>query len=341
MKALCKVKSVRFLLIFNCLVWITVNGFGQTMPMAGPYGVHDPVMIKQDSSYYLFCTGQGITCFSTSDLVNWKRLAPVFKTPPLWAVKAVPGYKGHTWAPDICFHNGKYWLLYSVSAFGKNTSCIGLAENITLDLGSKDYKWVDHGKLIQSVPGRDDWNAIDPNMVFDENNHPWVCFGSFWNGIKLVRLKDDLSAIDEPQSWYSLARRPRKSAASDTAAGNGAIEGPFIFKKGAYYYLFVSFDYCCRGINSNYKVMVGRSKSLTGPYIDKSGTPMLEGGGSPVVTGNKRYPGVGHCGVYTFGGNDFIIFHGYDREKNGRPRLLMEELQWDEEGWPIVKSNFR
>jgi len=207
-----------------------------------------------------------------------------------------------------------------------------------LDPASKDYKWVDHGKLIQSVPGRDDWNAIDPNMVFDENNHPWVCFGSFWNGIKLVRLKDDLSAIEEPQSWFSLARRPRKFNTSDTIAGNGAIEGPFIFKKDAYYYLFVSFDYCCRGKNSNYKVMVGRSPSLTGPYTDKNGTPMLEGGGSAVVTGNERYPGVGHCGVYEFDGKDYIIFHGYDADKNGRPRLLINEIHWDENGWPFIEA---
>ena len=84
--------------------------------------------------------------------------------------------------------------------------------------------------------------------------------------------------------------------------------------------------------------MVGRSKSLTGPYLDKSGRPMLEGGGSPVVTGNKRYPGVGHCGVYNFGGTDYIIFHGYDAEKNGRPRLLMEKLNWDENGWPFIEG---
>ncbi len=76
-----------------------------------------------------------------------------------------------------------YYLYYSVSAFGKNTSCIGVATNTTLDPGDKNYKWVDHGKVIQSVPGRDLWNAIDPNVVLDESQQPWMVFGSFWSGI--------------------------------------------------------------------------------------------------------------------------------------------------------------
>ena len=63
------------------------------------------------------------------------------------------------------FTMGLYYLYYSVSAFGKNTSCIGVATNKTLHPSSPDYKWTDHGKVIQSVPGRDMWNAIDPNLV--------------------------------------------------------------------------------------------------------------------------------------------------------------------------------
>jgi len=328
-------KAWGVMLIF---IWILGWNFAnaQRRPIDPPYGIHDPVMIKQDSIYYLFCTGMGISCYSSPDLKHWKRDSPVFMEPPAWAVKAVPGYKGHTWAPDISFHNGKYWLLYSVSAFGKNTSCIGLAENTTLDQKSKDYKWLDHGKLIESVPGRDDWNAIDPNMIYDQDNHPWVCFGSFWNGVKLVRLKDDLSGLAEPETWFSLAKRPRALDTNDSSAGNGAIEGPFIYKKGGYYYLFVSFDYCCRGVNSNYKVMVGRSKNLSGPYLDKNGVYMTKGGGSAVVVGNNRYPGVGHCGVYDFDGQDYIIFHGYDREKQGMPRLLVEKLHWDKNNWPFI-----
>ena len=304
----------------------------------GPYFVHDPVMIKQDSMYYLFCTGKGISTFSSKDMKTWIPGKPVFEEAPEWAVKAVPGYNGHTWAPDISLYNGKYCLFYSASAFGKNTSCIGLAENTTLHPESAYFKWIDHGKIIESVPGRDDWNAIDPNLIVDGQGHPWLCFGSFWSGIKMVKLSDDLSGIAQPQEWYALAGRPRDITIDGKEAGDGAIEAPFIFKKGGYYYLFVSFDYCCRGAKSNYKVMVGRSEKVTGPYIDKVGAKMTLGGGSPVVEGTKRYPGVGHCGVYAFDGKDYIIFHGYDMEKNGMSRLLIEELAWDSAGWPALKS---
>ena len=127
--------------------------------------VNDPVMIKQDDTYYLFNTGWGITAWSSKDMINWKREKSVFKDPPGWAINAVPGFKGHIWAPDISYYNGSYYLYYSVSAFGKNTSCIGLAVNKTLDPDDPDFMWVDHGIIIQSVPGRDLWNAIDPNLV--------------------------------------------------------------------------------------------------------------------------------------------------------------------------------
>src|SRR3990170_2662507 len=149
--------------------------------------VHDPVMIRQGSTYYLFCTGIGISVFSSADMKNWKKEKSVFNAPPAWAVEKIPGFKGHIWAPDISLHNGQYYLYYSVSAFGKNTSCIGLATNKTLDPSSPDFKWVDHGKVIQSVPGRDLWNAIDPNLAFDDEQKPWLVFGSFWSGMKLVR----------------------------------------------------------------------------------------------------------------------------------------------------------
>jgi len=106
-----------------------------------PIPVHDPVIIKQDSTYYIFCTGQGISVWSSTDRLNWKKAPPVFTTPPAWAVAAIPGFKGHIWAPDISYYNGRYYLYYAVSAFGKNTSAIGLATNTTLNPTSPGYKW--------------------------------------------------------------------------------------------------------------------------------------------------------------------------------------------------------
>lgn len=297
--------------------------------------VHDPVIIRQDSAYYIFCTGQGITAFSSQDMKHWKQLKPVFDKAPQWAVDAIPSFKGHIWAPDISYHNGQYYLYYAVSAFGKNTSCIGLATNKTLDPSSPNFKWIDHGKVIQSVPGRDMWNAIDPNLIMDENNIPWLAFGSFWNGMKLVKLDSTLTAVAEPQEWYTVAARKRDYILPDSVAGDAAIEAPFIYRHGKYFYLFVSFDYCCRGEKSTYKMMVGRSEKVTGPYADKDGVPMNLGGGSTVLEGDKNWHGVGHNAVAGFNGTDYLIFHGYDATDNGRSKLRIEKIAWVND-WPVV-----
>jgi len=301
--------------------------------------VHDPVMIKQGDTFYLFCTGMGITMWSSMDMVKWKKEKQVFEKAPTWAVEAIPGYSGHTWAPDISFHNGQYYLYYSVSAFGKNTSCIGVATNKTLNPNDPLYQWIDHGKVVQSVPGRDMWNAIDPNLMLDDSGKPWLVFGSFWEGIKLVKLNPEMTAPAEPQEWHTVAARPRDYYTDEKNAGEGSIEAPFLFKKDKYYYLFVSFDFCCRGLESNYKVVVGRSENIIGPYVDKNGFKMIYGGGTPVLTGNKDWPGVGHNAAYTFDGQDYIIYHGYDARDQGKPKLLIDKLNWDADGWPIVVNN--
>jgi arabinan endo-1,5-alpha-L-arabinosidase len=300
---------------------------------------HDPALIKQNSTYYLFSTGFGINVSASQDLKHWVHCSPVFAVAPAWATNAIPGFKGHIWAPDISFHYGKYYLYYSLSAFGKNTSCIGVAVNKTLDSSSADFKWVDLGKVIQSVPGRDLWNAIDPNLVIDEDNTAWLTFGSFWSGIKMVKLNSAMNAPQQPEEWYTIARRPRDFSYADSTAGNAAIEAPFFFKKDQFYYLFVSWDYCCRGEKSNYKVVVGRSKKVTGPYLDKEGVSMFAGGGTVVVKGDgKTWYGAGHNSVYTFDGKDYNIYHGYDAKDNGKSKLVVDELNWAD-GWPVSISS--
>jgi arabinan endo-1,5-alpha-L-arabinosidase len=298
--------------------------------------VHDPVIIQQDSTWYIFCTGQGISVWSSTDRLSWKKESPVFSTPPVWALNSIPGFKGHIWAPDISYYNGVYYLYYAVSAFGKNTSAIGLATNKTLNPASPYYKWQDHGQVIQSVPGRDMWNAIDPNLIIDSAGTPWLSFGSFWNGIKLVRLNPEGTAPAGPQEWYTIAARPRDPATPDSSAGNAAIEAPFIFKKNGYYYLFVSWDYCCRAEKSTYKVVVGRSKKLAGPYYDKAGTDMRLNGGTLLLEGDKDWYGAGHNAVYSSDGKEFIVFHAYDAHDKGRSKLRIKLLYWDRDAWPVI-----
>ena len=307
--------------------------------------VHDPVMIRQNNTYYVFCTGWGISVFSSTDMKNWKNEAPVFAKAPQWAVDSIPSFAGHIWAPDISFYNGEYYLYYSVSAFGKNTSCIGLATNKTLNPHDPNFKWVDHGKVIQSIPGITNWNAIDPNLIVDKMGAPYLCFGSFWDGIKLVKLSPDAKSVDEDLRLIpTIASRksnpdlnnPPAIEGNPVDAGGNAIEAPFVFHKGKYYYLFASIDYCCKGEKSTYKMIVGRSKKVTGPYVDQVGIPMVKGGGTLVQQGDENWYGVGHNAVVSFDGTDYILFHGYDAHDEGKPKLIIEKLKWDNRGWPIA-----
>lgn len=297
--------------------------------------VHDPVMAKDGDNYYVFSTGPGVTIYQSNDLVQWRWVGRVFDGEPEWARTAIPGFTGHLWAPDIVAKNGKFYVYYSVSAFGKNTSAIGVAVNETLDPKAPNYQWVDHGLVLQSVPNRDNWNAIDAGVAEDEHGDAWLSFGSFWDGIKLVKLSPTLDRLAQPEQWHSLARRARSPGIPDDQAGDGAIEAPFIFRKNGWYYLFVSFDKCCRGKDSDYKIMVGRAKKITGPYLDKTGKSMLDGGGSLVLAGNKDWVALGHNGVYHFDGKDWLVFHAYETADNAVQKLRILPITWQSD-WPEV-----
>ncbi|MBO0343304.1 MAG: arabinan endo-1,5-alpha-L-arabinosidase [Allomuricauda sp.] len=318
-------------LITILMFGLTTLSWSQQAPV-----VHDPVVIEESGSYHLFCTGKGISHFTSTDLQNWEMGQPVFGEKPNWTDNVVPNFENHIWAPDVIEHNGQYYLYYSVSAFAKNTSAIGVATTKSLDTSNPDYGWADHGIVVQSHPNRDMWNAIDPNIVFDENNTPWMAFGSFWDGLKMVKLDDSLLKIAEPQEWYTIARRERSFDLADINPGDAALEAPFIFKKDDYYYLFLSWDLCCRGENSTYKVVVGRSTSVTGPYLDANGKDLAGGGGTLVIQGNKNWYGVGHNSAYSFNGKDYFFSHAYDAKDNGRPKLVTKKIEWVN-GWPKVK----
>lgn len=191
--------------------------------------------------------------------------------------------------------------------------------------------------VVRSIPGRDLWNAIDPNIVIDDEGTPWMAFGSFWAGIKLVKLDDSMLRIAEPQEWHTIAARERRFGTPDRSAGSGVIEAPFIFKKNGYYYLFVSLGACCRGVNSTYHVAVGRSENVRGPYLDRDGVDLAAGGGTIVVRGNDDYAGIGHSAAYTFDGQDYFVAHAYDLRDEGRSKLMILPMRWDAEGWPVVE----
>lgn len=303
--------------------------------------VHDPVMAKDGDTYYVFATGKGISTLFSKDLVNWQRGRPVFDKTPGWVKEALPDFKEteSIWAPDIMFYKGQYHLFYACNAKpGKPHAAIGHATSPTLDPASPRYKWTDQGKIVQSVLNRDLWQAIDPNVILDEHGTPWFIFGSFWDGIKAVKMTDDMMKLKWPEEWYSIARRPSTQKLYNYGLEDSQIEGAFVYKHGDYYYLFTSFDMCCRGVKSNYHIVVGRSKTVTGPYLDRAGFSMMDGGGTVVAIGDgKKWAALGHNSVYTIDGKDYMFAHGYSIPDKGTSELIVTELQWDSEGWPVVE----
>jgi arabinan endo-1,5-alpha-L-arabinosidase len=298
--------------------------------------VHDPAVIKERDTYYVFSTGgrqdEGVIPVRTSkDLRTWARSGHVFDELPQWARTEIPEAR-NAWAPDISYLNGNYHLYYSVSSFGSRNSAIGLATTRTLDLKRSDYEWEDQGMVLRSHEERDDWNAIDPNLFIEDDTHVWLTWGSFWDGIKLRRVDAQtgkLSSVDT--TTHSLSRRPREDPIG------GSVEAPFIVRRGDYVYLFVSFDRCCRGADSTYNVVVGRSRSVTGPYADKDGKPMLNGGGSLVMEARTAtWRGAGHPAVFQDGGQDYLLFHSYFGPRLGRGSALQISTMTWEDGWPRV-----
>ncbi len=294
--------------------------------------VHDPVMIKHGDMYYLYCTGGGIPVRRSSDMLDWRlaRGGLPFPQMPEEAFAYVPDAT-NIWAPDISFYNDKYHLYYSVSTFGSNHSAIGLTTNPTLDPDDENFEWADQGIVVRSQRS-DFYNAIDANLVLDEDDTPWLSFGSFWGGIKLVQLDYETGKVAESEDGeapelISLATREENSR---------SVEAPFIIRRHGYYYLFVSFDFCCQGINSTYNVRVGRSENVTGPYLDRDDVPMMEGGGTQITFPTNRYIGPGHNSIFTEDEQDYIVYHAYDAYQGGTATLRIEPLEWDDDGWPSI-----
>jgi arabinan endo-1,5-alpha-L-arabinosidase len=313
----------------------------EALALSGDFwGTHDPSVIKAGDTWYVFATGKAkeggqfqIRC--SKDLHAWKLCGHVFDEVPAWIHQDSPGTQ-ELWAPDISYENGEYRLYYAYSLFGKNTSGIALATNKTMDMNSPDYKWVDQGLVLKSLAS-DDFNAIDPNFILDGHGHAWLAFGSFWSGIKMRRLDDHTGKLSTSDTkLYALATRHLPDNAPPPPPNLPpdweAVEAPFIVHHGGYYYLFVSWDLCCRGTKSTYRTMVGRAKEVTGPYVDKDGVPMMQGGGTQLLTPTSTWLGPGGESVLMGSAQDIIVFHAYDAH-TGRPALQVSTLTW-QDGWP-------
>lgn len=287
--------------------------------LSGGVVTHDPTIIRESGkTWWSASTGQGIGMkYSTNNGRTWTDGLPIFAQPLSWWKNYAPNMTTNdVWAPDLEYYRGRYYCFYSVSEFGKNNSAIGLVSCSGISKGD----WRDDGVVISSKAGKSKYNAIDPNLVVDANGKPWLVFGSWFDGIYVVRLN---------QSTMKPAGTPTKIAYK-----SGGIEGPCIMYNNGYYYLFTSIGKCCNGVNSTYKIMYGRSKSITGPYVDKNGKSLTSGGGTILDSGNSRWIGPGGQDVYRNSSMGYVIArHAYDASNNGTPTLLISDLYF-KNGWP-------
>jgi arabinan endo-1,5-alpha-L-arabinosidase len=302
------------------------------LSVSGDLAAHDPDIVvgENGSPWYVYSMGDEsivdgtIEIRSSRDGHDWKLIGTVWKKKPAWLVKTVPGVR-NLWAPMLVHHGGTWYLYYAASTFGSNKSVIALATNTTLDPRSSTYRWVDRGVVIASH-STDNYNAIDPTIIDDPSGAGWMAFGSFWGGIQLVKL-----------SWPSgkLAGSAPPEQIAYRGSPPDAIEGATIIRHGGYYYLIVSLDSCCQGAASTYNMGMGRSQTLGGPYLDKTGHSMLEGGTSPLLAtvGSQVGPG---GGSYS---NGYLAWHFYDANIGGATTLAIQKLGWTAAGWPILNQN--
>lgn len=284
-----------------------------TRTLSGDTGVHDPAYIVENGTTWVFSTGQGIQVLWSSNGTAFNRGTQIFATEPSWWSQYVPNHtKLDVWAPDIYYYNGKYYLYYSISSFGTNTSAIGLVTCTSIAKGD----WVDQGMVLRSTSSST-YNAIDPNLFADKNGNLFMSFGSWFAGIYITAI--DKSTMKPTGNSYRVATK------------SGGIEGSSVIYKDGYYYLFVSIGTCCQGTSSTYKVAVGRSTSVFGPYYAKDGTSMLDGGATVIDSGNSSWVGPGGQDVPS---TNLIVRHAYSAADNGNPKLLISDLYWDSSGWP-------
>ena len=297
--------------------------------LAGDTRIHDPSVIEVDGRYAAFGTGEqglwrGAVKVKTSpDGLIWKDAGAIGKGVPKWTKDALGYQPTLVWAPSISRRGEIFSLYYALSSFGGNASVIGLMTNASFDPSRPGEGWRDQGLVVMSKAG-DDFNAIDPFRLDLADGRAFLVFGSFWSGIKLREL--------DPKTG-KLIRADAPTIALASRQG-GAIEAPSILEQEGKFYLFVSFDQCCKGIASTYNIRVGRADKIEGPYRDKDGKDMLDGGGSLVLASKGRFIGPGGQEAARTSKGDMLAYHYYDGDDAGASKLQFSPIRWTTDGWP-------
>ena len=306
------------------LLLLVLLAAAPAVALQGADGAHDPsTIVKRDGVYHVWTTGDQIYHLTSTDLVTWKPAPTVFAagTWPGWVGTYVQGFKGNFWAPECVLRNGTYYMYYSCSLGGR-PSAIGLTTSTDLT------NWTDQSVVVYS-DNNTPWGAIDPDVFTDADGKLWMTFGSHLSGIWLIQL--------DPATGKRLDSNIKNIAGASPYCEN---EASYVMQHGGYYYLFYNKGICCAGVNSTYYVQMGRATSPAGPYLDKNGVDLLQGGGSNFLVTNGKYIGPGQVGLFEENGANYLTYHYYDRTRNGAPTLGIGSLSWDAANWPAVTENW-
>ena len=300
-------------------------GITYTNPVITFTSAADPTVIRTEDGFYLYATQTDkywVPIYFSKDLVNWEFKRTAFRN----ATKPqIPG-GGAFWAPEIRHINGKYVLYFSWAKWGDGDASYTAVATSDSPLGD----FVNSKELLT----KEDFgsNCID-QFYYEEDNKKYMFVGSF-NGIYVTELTDD---------GLSVKRNENGTPTLKKQVCGKAFEGTNIYKKNGYYYLFASINNCCDGERSRYKVVVGRSQDLLGPYLDKSGKDMINNAWELVLEGDgQKFFGPGHNSIIVQddAGTDWMIYHSYVKENGevGGRLGMLDRVLWTEDGWPYIKN---
>ena len=332
----------RFLAPFVCAL-LVIPAMAQKTYKNPVYGSDFPdptVQRASDGTFYAYATG--CKAKKSTDLVKWSDVSGVISRPTWNDSTKADGSKDYysLWAADVSYVDGKYVCFYASALWGN-----GSRTGIGVAVGDTPTKFTDKGKVFRSTEIGVK-NSIDPCYV-EEFDKKYLVWGSF-NDICIAELTDDALAIKDfnpinnPQPNGSWTRHK-----GVTKLAGGAFEGAMIYKRGQYYYLFCSVGSCCEGENSTYRTVVGRSTKLMGPYTNKQGGAMTSDNYTTIIKGNEgsegRWKGPGHNSeiITDDNGDDWLLYHSYDRNNNFNGRLmLLDKITWGKDGWPTVNDGY-
>ena len=286
----------------------------RTFAQIGTPYIHDPSTIMEcEGKYYTFGTGGG--GLISEDGWTWNGGAE---------------RPGGGAAPDAVKIGDRYLIAYSATGGGLGGGHAGRVLtmwNNTLDPKSPDFKFTEPIEVAHSLDD-EDCDAIDAGLLLDPTDgRLWLSYGTYFGFIRIVEL--------DPKTGKRVEGNKEINVAID-------CEATTLMYRDGWYYLLGTHGTCCDGPNSTYNIVVGRSRSVTGPYIDNVGRDMLEGGGKLVIAAGERKTGPGHFGRFVVAdGVEKMSYHyEADFDQGGRSVLAIRPLLW-KNGWPVAGEAFK